>query len=145
MSVRSTVPLLGAALLLPLALPGDPAGWAALALSMVVAAVVAFELRFLLSAAVFWTPDYRFVFNLLFSVVWLLTGFVVPTDYFPGWLRVLADAGPLHAVVMAPFAVAIGRSVPAELAGQAAWAVALGGAGLAVMGLARRRLVVHGG
>jgi ABC-2 type transport system permease protein len=90
--VTRTVPTLAvAALVLPLRLPGTLGGLAWLAVSLVLAAVVSFQLRFLFGAAAFWTPDYRSMFMLVFPMLWLAAGFVVPVDFFPGPLRALAD------------------------------------------------------
>jgi hypothetical protein len=44
---------------LDLRLPATPGGLAWLAASLVLAAVVSFQFRFLFGSAAFWTPDYR--------------------------------------------------------------------------------------
>jgi ABC-2 type transport system permease protein len=106
--------------------------------------VVSFQLRFLFSSAAFWTPDYRSLFLLVFPVLWLASGFVVPVDFFPGTLRALVDLSPLIPLLMAPVRVAIGAP-GAALATQVAWVAALWLAGRLVLALASRRLVVHGG
>jgi ABC-2 type transport system permease protein len=145
LAVRAVPPLAVAWLLLPLRLPGSPGGLALLALSAVLAAVAGFQLRFLFGAAAFWTPDYRSLWMLAFPAVWLASGFMIPIDYFPAPLRVLAGASPLFALVMAPVRVATGRAMALALAGQVAWVLALWVTGWAVLALAGRRLVVHGG
>jgi ABC-2 type transport system permease protein len=145
LAVRALPGISVAALLLPLRLPASPAGLALLALSLLLAAVVGFQLRLLFSLAAFWTPDYRSLWALLFPVIWLLSGFMVPIEYFPAVLRVVAEASPLAALVMAPVRVATGRSVALAVAGQLLWVAALWLAGRWVLALANRRLVVHGG
>ena len=101
-------------------------------------------LRFLFGSAAFWTPDYRSLFMLVFPVLWLLSGFVVPVDFFPGPLRALVDWSPLIPLLMAPVRVATGAAGMA-VATQVAWVVLLWLAGHTVLALASRRLVVHGG
>jgi ABC-2 type transport system permease protein len=145
MTVRTTVPLLGAALLLRLTLPSTGPGWATLGLSVLLATVAAFEIRFLICTLAFWTPDYRGVFQLFFIPVWLLSGFLVPIEYFPAGLRAVAEVSPLVALLVAPVRVAIGHDVAAALAVQVAWVVVLGVLGRAVLGVAGRRMMVHGG
>ena len=141
-----TVPTLAvAALVLPLRLPGTLGGLALLAASLVLAAVVSFQLRFLFASTAFWTPDYRSMFLFAFPVLWLASGFVVPVDFFPGPLRALVDWSPLIPLVMAPVRVATGRSAALTVAGQLAWVVVLWLAGRLVLAVASRRLVVHGG
>jgi ABC-2 type transport system permease protein len=144
--VTRTAPTLAvAALVLDLRLPSTLAGLALLAVSMVLAAVVSFQFRFLFGSAAFWTPDYRSMFNLVFPVLWLASGFVIPVDYFPEGLRGLVDWSPLIPLLMAPVRVATGRSVWAAVGGQVAWVAVLWLAGRLVLALAGRRLVVHGG
>jgi ABC-2 type transport system permease protein len=134
-----------AAALLPLRLPGSPGGIAALAVSLVMAAVIAFQLRLLFGMAAFWTPDYKAGYSLIVPVLYLASGFVIPTDYFPAALRAVVEASPLFALMMAPVRVAIGQSVGAALASQLLWLGVLGAASRALLAFASRRLVVHGG
>jgi ABC-2 type transport system permease protein len=143
--VRAAPALAVAALLLPLRLPASPAGLALFVASLLLAAVVGFQLRLLFSAAAFWTADYRSLWALVFPAVWLLSGFMVPVEYFPAPLRLVADASPLTALVMAPVRVASGRGAAAALAGQLLWVALLWLAGRLVLAVANRRLVVHGG
>jgi ABC-2 type transport system permease protein len=145
LATRTVPTLTVAALLLPLRLPGSPAGLALFGTSLLLAAVVGFQLRLLFSAAAFWTADYRSLWGLVFPVVWLVSGFMVPVEYFPAALRLVADASPLTALVMAPVRVASGRAVAAALAGQLLWVAALWLAGRFMLAVANRRLVVHGG
>jgi hypothetical protein len=55
------------------------------------------------------------------------------------------EASPLFALMMAPVRVAVGQSVATALAGQAVWLMVLGAGSRALLALASRRLVVHGG
>jgi ABC-2 type transport system permease protein len=144
--VTRTVPCLAvAALVLPLRLPSTPGGLALLAASLVLAAVVSFQFRFLFGSAAFWTPDYRSLFLLVFPVLWLVSGFVIPVNFFPGPLRALGAWSPLIPLLMAPVRVATGRSAGLAVAGQLAWLAVLWLAGRLVLAAASRRLVVHGG
>ena len=139
--VTRTFPTLAvAALVLPLHLPSTIGGLTLLAASLVLAAVVSFQFRFLFGSAAFWTPDYRSMFMLVFPVLWLASGFVIPVDYFPEGLRALVDWRPLIPLLMAPVRVATGAS-----AGLAAWVVVLWLTGRLVLAAASRRLVIHGG
>src|SRR6266545_4845912 len=143
--IRSTLPLAGAALVLHLTLPTTATGILALAASMLLASLVSFEVRHLFGLAAFWTPDYRVPFAIAFPALWLVSGFVIPVDYFPGLLRAMAWGSPLYAMLMAPVHIAVGRPAGTILAGQVAWTVALGLASRGALALACRRMVVHGG
>jgi ABC-2 type transport system permease protein len=143
--VRALIPIGAAALLLPLQLPTTAGGLLLFALSVLLAAVASFALRFLLLSWAFWTPDWRYIYGLELGLLWLLSGFVIPTDYFPGALRAVADATPAYALVMAPFDVAAGRAAGVALAMQLGWVLLLALAGRGLMAAAERRLAVHGG
>jgi len=145
LAVRAVPALAVAALLLPLRLPTGAGGLVLLAASGVLAAVVGFQLRFLFCAAAFWTADYRAVWMLVLPLVWLASGFMIPVEFFPAPLRLLAEVGPLSALLAAPVRVATGRSVAAALIVQLVWVAALWVVGRVVLTLASRRLVVHGG
>lgn len=134
-----------AAVLLPLRLPTSPGGIVALGVSLTMAAVIAFQLRLLFGMAAFWTPDYKAGHSLIVPVLYLASGFVIPTDYFPAALRAVVESSPLFALMMAPVRVAIGQSVVAALATQAVWLAVLGAASRGLLAFASRRLVVHGG
>jgi ABC-2 type transport system permease protein len=141
-----TLPVVAvASLVLPLRLPGSAGGLAWLAASLVLAAAVSFQLRFLFGAAAFWTPDYRSLFLLVFPGLWLASGFVIPVVFFPAPLRALVDWSPLLPLVRAPVRVATGRSAGLVVAGQGAWVLVLWLAGRLVLAVASRRLVIHGG
>jgi ABC-2 type transport system permease protein len=142
--VRATVPLLGAALVLDLRVPTAPAGWALVVVSLALAAVAGFCFRFLIGASAFWTPDYRGAYSLAFPVLWFLSGFLVPVEYFPSALRTVAETGPLAAMLTAPVRVVTGRSPGTALALQLVWAVVLLGVCQLVLARGERRLVVHG-
>ena len=142
---RSVPTLAVAALVLPLRLPETLGGLAVLAASLVLAAVVSFQFRFLFGSAAFWTPDYRSMFMLVFPVLWLVSGFVIPVDYFPEGLRRLVEWSPLLPLLMAPVRVATGRAAGPAVAGQVAWVLVLWLLGRLVLAAAGRRLVVHGG
>jgi ABC-2 type transport system permease protein len=137
--------LLLAALLLPLHLPTTPGGVVAMVASLLLAALIAFQIRLLFAMTAFWTADYKAGHSMIVPVLYLASGFVIPTSYFPAALRVVVEASPLFALMMAPTRVAIGQSVAAALASQVVWLVVLGAASRGVLALASRRLVVHGG
>ena len=144
--VTRTFPtLVVAGLVLDLRLPSTLGRLGLLAASMVLAAVVSFQFRFLFGSAAFWTPDYRSMFMLVFPVLWLVSGFVIPVDFFPGPLRALVDWSPLIPLLMAPVRVATGQADGGAVAGQVAWVLVLWLVGRLVLAVASRRLVVHGG
>ena len=140
--VRVTAPLLGAALLLDLVVPTTVGGWALVPVSVALAAVMGFCVRFLIGASAFWTPDYRGVYSLAFPLVWFLSGFLIPVEFFPGALRTVAEFGPLAAMLTAPVRVVTGRATGGALALQLVWVVVLVAACRVVLAAGERRWVV---
>ncbi len=143
--LRAPFPIAFAAVAFELRLPTTPDGIALLAVSIALTAVAAASIRFLIGSIAFWTPDFRGYYSMLFGPLWLLGGFVIPIEYFPGVLAEIAAAGPLGALLRAPVAVATGRAVVEALALQAFWCVALVVVCKTVLDRATERLVVFGG
>ena len=145
LAFRAPVPLVFAAVVFDLRLPTDPAGVAMLLASLLLAATAACCVRFLIGSIGFWTPDFRGMFSLLFGPLYLLSGFVIPVEFFPEPMRTFATVGPLSALLRSPVAVAAGRDVASALALQVLWIALLVLACQFVLERATRRMVVFGG
>lgn len=142
---RGLPQLLLPGLFLDLRLPTAAGGVILLAAALVLCAAAAFEVRFLLGSIAFWTADYRGWFSLVFVLMWLVGGFILPVEYFPGALRWIAENGPFATLLALPVRVATGRDALEAVALQLLWVVALATACRALMTSAVRRLVVFGG
>lgn len=147
---RGIPPLAVGALAFDLRLPADTGVWAAFALSLSLGMGVAFAFRFAISLSAFWMTDVRGLMQLSAIVFMFFSGMILPLQFFPGWLRAVADALPFAAVVQLPAEVFLAKhrstgQLVEVLARQAVWMVALIGAGRLVMGRAWHRVVVQGG
>lgn len=142
---RSSLPLLGAALLLDLHLPTSVPGWTALGVAFVLAALLSFEFRFLQECTAFVTQDYRGIGRLIIFPAYFLAGFAIPVDFFPRWLQTVATATPMYGMLAGPVHVAQGLHVLSALALQVAWVLALGLLCRAVLTRSIRRVVYAGG
>lgn len=143
---RFTVPLLIGLASFDLTLPGTAARWAAFGLSVLLAVLVSFAMRFLVNLAAFWLLDWRGLTALYGAVSSVLAGMATPIAFFPEWARVAIWATPFPAIIQAPIDIAIGRSAAPPLLGlQLAWAVCLFAAGRLVLARALQRLVIQGG
>jgi len=146
---RGVVPLLAGAALFDLRWP-TRAGAIALPLSLALAVLVSFGLRYLLSLACFWLLDERGL-NAVYGLLNLfLNGLLLPLVLFPGWLRAVALHLPWAMTMQVPADVWLGKhdgAVPMArtLGLQALWAAILLLGGRAVTRLAVRKVVVHGG
>jgi ABC-2 type transport system permease protein len=140
--------LLIAALIFPLRLPG-PLTWAAFLCSVLLAVLVSFGMRYLVSLCVFWLHDERGIHAVALVTTMFLSGMILPLVVFPGWLGTLARALPWAAMIQTPGDVFLGKDTGGGLLGaygfQAVWAAALLSAGRLLTRATRRRLVSHGG
>jgi ABC-2 type transport system permease protein len=146
--LRAGPPLLAGALVFPFRWPG-PANAAAFAVAVVLAAMVGFALRYLVSMGMFWLHDDRGLNAVTLLMSLFFSGMILPLVVFPGWLGRAAQALPWAAQIQVPADVFLGRHTGPGLLGalafQAVWAAVLLGAGALVTRAARRRMVVHGG
>jgi viologen exporter family transport system permease protein len=142
---RGIPPILLGALVFHLTAPSDLLRWLAFVASVALAVAVSFAFRYLYNAVAFWTVDYRGPMMASMVVANLLSGFIVPIAFFPGWLKTIAHATPFPSMVQIPIDIFIGNASPAQLAVQAAWLAAMLGLCHAVTAAGTRRLVVQGG
>lgn len=146
---RGAVPTLAGVLLFDTRIPRSPYVWAAFLLSVLLAVVVSFGLRFLVSLTGFWLHDSEGVRAVMLVVAMFFSGMLLPIGLFPGWLGELARVLPWAALIQIPTDVFLQRRGGAALATgfafQLVWAVALLAAGRAVALLATHKVVVQGG
>jgi ABC-2 type transport system permease protein len=143
---RFSVPLLVGSVFFELTLPGSTLRWAAFGLSVLLAVLVSFAIRFLLNLVAFWLLDWRGLLSLHAVVSSVLAGLAIPIGFFPGWAQAVIWATPFPAMLQAPIDVAVGLGPAGPLlAIQLAWAVSLLAAGRLVLARAVRTLVIQGG
>jgi ABC-2 type transport system permease protein len=130
--------------------PASPAVLLLFVASALLGYLVQFGIEFLLGLSAFWLVEVR---GLYMIVMWganaLLSGYFLPLEFYPGWLAAVARALPFPSIVYTPAALYAGQlegaAAVAAVGAQGMWAAALLGAGRALFGMARRKLVVQGG
>lgn len=143
---RFVPPIAFGALLLPFRWPERWTTFLVFAVSVGLAIVVSFGIRFLLDLAAFWLLDTRGVRGVYNAVGGTLAGLTVPLAFFPDAVRVGLYATPFPAMLQTPIDVFTERGpLPALLAHQLVWAVVLIALGRLVLARATRKLVVQGG
>ncbi|MFF9405893.1 ABC transporter permease [Streptomyces anandii] len=143
---RGVVPFVFGALCFPVALPSDPLTWVAFAGTVLLAMLVGFGIRFLVALSAFWLMDGTGVVQMAWLAGFFCSGMLLPLNVFPGILGEVVRALPWSSLLQAPADVLLGHAdVPATLAFQGAWAVALLGTGRLLQRAATRRVVVQGG
>lgn len=118
------------------------------AVSLALAVVVSFALRFLAASSGFWLLDARGVERAVMAAWLVAAGFTVPLPLLPDGIEAVLRLLPFASTVQLVADVWTGNaqpSVPGSLALQAAWAVVLVAAGRWVQARATRRVVIQGG
>jgi ABC-2 type transport system permease protein len=111
--------------------------------------LISFAFRFITNSLAFWTTDARGINYLANTVVMFFAGFIVPLNFFPPWLRTVADLLPFRGLAYLPISVYLGKLYGAALTRalvfEMAWLVALVLLGRLVLSRVVRRLTVGGG
>lgn len=141
-------PCFAALLALGLIRVPPPATLAAFTLSLVMAYVTLFATYFVSGIMTFYTKTGVGVEH-IYPVISLLSGEFVPLEFFPGWLRAVADYLPFKGIYYIPMALWSGITSPAEalpsLATQAVWTAGMVLVSRLVWSGAVRSLTVQGG
>ena len=137
------------AILFDVTAPADLLQLLAFGLSVCIAIVVSFAIRFLVNLTAFWLLDYRGPMLLALTVAHLLSGLIVPLAFFPEPVGDILRALPFAAMLQTPIDIWVGEPLGGTAVGalllQAGWAVALVLAGRLVLTAGTRKLVVQGG
>lgn len=147
--LRSIPMFIVAGLFFGLRLPPSPLcgiGWA---LSTLAAVMLSCAITNLLNISMLWTISGQGISQVLPSLVYILSGMIIPLPLFPDWAQGILNFLPFRGLVDVPIRLYLGHIPPSELvpvlAGQLAWIVALVAAGRWLLSRGIRRLVVQGG
>jgi len=137
--------LLGAAFF-PFRWPDDPLVAPAFLLSVLLAVLVSFHIRFLLGLTTFWLLDSRGVRSFYGVASGILAGLEIPLNFYPDWAQTALSFTPFPSLLQAPINVFVQVGNPALLlAQQLLWVVVIVLAGRLVLQRAMRKVVVQGG
>ncbi|MCE0447060.1 ABC-2 family transporter protein [Streptomyces tricolor] len=115
-------------------------------LSVLLAMLVGFGIRYLVALSAFWLLDGTGVVQMAWLLGFFCSGMLLPLNVFPGALGEVVRALPWSSLLQAPADLLLGHGEPLPTyLFQAAWAVVLLGAGRLVQSAATRRVVVQGG
>ncbi len=130
-------------------LPADAGTWLLFFSSIVTGTLLSFTFRFIANSLAFWTTDARGILYLTNTLLMFFAGFIVPINFFPAWLRTLAEALPFRGLAQVPINVYLGKMTGPALARvlgeQVLWLIAWVLIGRWVLGRMVQRLTVNGG
>ncbi len=147
--VRGIVPFLLASFLFTLRLPTNALTVPLFAVSVALAVVVSFGLRYIVNLAAFWIGDVRGVVRLSMAIWSVLSGAIVSLAFFPDRFQPVVRLLPFAQMMQSPVDVWLERSdglarlTPIGL--QVVWAVVVLAVGRVVQTRGVRVAVVHGG
>ena len=147
---RSFVPTAVGGIFFHLRLPSSPGVWAAFALSVVLAFVVGYAHRFIVSLSTFWVLHYMGTSQMAMILIAFFSGMFLPVTLFPDWLGTVARWTPYPAMLQIPIELLLGKATSAAgyaslFAAQVAWGVVLLALGRLVLAAAERKVIVQGG
>lgn len=147
---RGIPPVLFGALAFEVTVPDDIGTWFAFMVSIGLAVLVSFAIRFLAALSGFWLLDTRGVVQMIAIVTMFLAGTFVPLGFLPDGLATLTRWLPFAAISQLPIDILLGEhpgvlGTAAVLGRQVMWVVVLLGLGRCVAGRAFRKVVVQGG
>jgi ABC-2 type transport system permease protein len=139
------------ALLFDLLIPTDPWRWAAVAVSITLAALVSFALRYLYELAGFWLMDTRGIQTVAAFLGPIAAGMLLPLPLFPAGVGDALRLLPWASIVQLPAEIFLGKDtlpgggVLSGLAVQAGWALVLFAFAAWATSRATGKVVVQGG
>lgn len=128
--------------------PPPPAGWPPALLAMTLAWGLDFCISAIIGLAAFITEDVTAFEWIYQKVLFLLGGLLIPLDFYPTWLRNLAQALPFAYTVYGPARLFVDPSparIAAVLAGQLIWLAILGGLAALLFRRGMAWLSINGG
>ena len=132
--------------LYPIAVPDGIGRWLVFGLGLWGAVATSFAVRFLVNMVSFWWNDVDGLRILQVTIVGLLSGFLMPLDFYPVWLRVTQNALPFRGIVMTPIDLWLGHGDPVHLLlAQLGWLAVLLPVASWMFRRAVREMVVQGG
>jgi ABC-2 type transport system permease protein len=130
-------------------LPSSISQILALMVSIILAWLISFSYRYLINLPAFWSPNALGFIRLGFGISWILSGFLMPLQFFPDWFERLSYLTPFPHMINTPIDIYLGLLTPTQvlnaLVVQAGWIGLLFTTGQLVMRRGIRRLVIQGG
>ncbi len=146
---RGIPPVVLGAIAFDLSWPDPWWHWFVFAISILLATVVGFAVRFCSAVVTFWLLDSRGIDQAVTFTVGFFAGMLLPLSLFPGAIETTARAMPFASMVQLPVEIFLGVHSPAMMAWtllqQLIWAIVLMLVGRIMLASATRKVVIQGG
>lgn len=108
-------------------------------------AYISLCMSYMIGIVAIWTTESRWLWSLNWSVSSLLSGFFIPIEWLPGWLKPISAFSPYPSLQYIPTRLYMEMESPTSLLLSACWAFTLTMASIFMTRILRYRLEVHGG
>lgn len=129
----------------PLHVPDAWFTYAWTAAALLLGAYISICVNYLIGAAALWTTESQWLYWVNFALSQLLSGFLIPIDWLPGWLQSASAASFYPFLHYIPAKIYLGLEPAKALIGACGWAAGLTLLSVAATGLMRRKVEVQGG
>ena len=137
------------ALVYRIALPPTPWHWLALGPALLMALLISFGWRFIVSLSAFWVQDAMGIGRAAWTFTTFLSGFLMPLAFYPPWLIAVMQCTPFPAMINTVVEVYLGLvrgpALLGALALQAMWLVVLYLVAHLLLAAGVKKLVIQGG
>lgn len=117
--------------------------WTALAL--VFAAYISICINYLIGVAALWTTESRWLYWVNYALSMLLSGFFIPLEWLPAWLRTVSSLSPYPYLIYVPTRIYMQLEQGTDALGALLWCIGFTCACLTLTRWARKKLEVQGG
>ena len=115
-------------------------------LSVLLAVLISFCVRFIFNLWGFWILDHRGIAGFSMVFIGALSGHLLPIAWYPDAIRDVVNLLPFRAIIMTPVEIWLGQVDPVSGLGlQTFWSATMVVASHAVLSIAERKVVVQGG
>ncbi|UJF34170.1 ABC transporter permease [Paenibacillus hexagrammi] len=118
-------------------------GWTVL--SLVIAAYISICTNYLIGVAALWTTESRWLYWVNYALSMLLSGFFIPLEWLPGWLRTISSCSPYPYLIYVPTRIYMQLEQGWAVMGGLVWGVVMTSLCLVVTAWVRKKLEVQGG
>jgi ABC-2 type transport system permease protein len=130
---------------LSLPVPSDASTWLGFIGAILSAAYISICINYLIGITSLWTTESQWLYWVHYSVSTVLSGFLLPIEWLPGWLQVVSRWTPYPYLQFIPSKIYLGLEPLTSMLGGLVW-----GAGFTLLCLfatawARRQVEVQGG
>ncbi|MCR8642484.1 ABC-2 family transporter protein [Paenibacillus sp. N1-5-1-14] len=128
-----------------LSLPNQVSTYLWTTLALVMAAYISICIQYMIGLISMWTTESRWLYWVNYALSMLISGFFIPIEWLPAWLRTISLASPYPSMLYYPTNLYLGRIAPSVLFISLLWCIGFTFFCLLMTRFLQRKLEVQGG